>query len=486
MFSQIPAAWLVPGAFFEVDASLAEAGVGAFPLRGLIIGQRLASGFLAAAIPERVTSAEDASALAGPGSVGSRMATQWFSVNLASELDLILLDDDAASSPNVVTLTLGGSPAIGVLPVYVAGSRYQVSAAGSLAQTAQAIADVVNADPEAPFAVAVNPGDTSQVIFTAKHGGEATNQLDVRVAHLEGEAIPSGLTVTIVDTQSGAGNPDVTLALSAIQDVQYDIIVHPFTDAANLTALEDELESRDAATRAIPGHAFTAEIGSVGLLGALGDSRNSRNSTIVGMAPFPGAAHERAAAVAAWVAFSGSIDPARPFQTLAVPGFAPRIEDQFSDEERNLLLLDGIATMKHDRTGETRIERLVTTNKTNEAGAPTAAFREVNIRLLLSFFRKAGSARVLQRFPRHKIASDGPGQPSGPGTNIVTPRSYIAEWVSFYQELIDAGLAEDMAGFVKNSSASRPPADPNRIEALLAPNFVNGLRTQAVLVQFRV
>ena len=48
----------------------------------------------------------------------------------------------------VVTLTLGGSPAIGVLPVYVAGSRYQVSAAGSLAQTAQAIADVVNADWE--------------------------------------------------------------------------------------------------------------------------------------------------------------------------------------------------------------------------------------------------------------------------------------------------------------------------------------------------
>lgn len=485
-FSEIPADLRVPGTFLEVDPSLAERGVGSFPLRGLLIGQRTSLGSLAANTVDRVTSAEQASAMAGPGSIGSRMAAAWFALNRSTELDIVLLADAGGGVPNIQTVKFGGSPASGGLAVYVAGDRYFIDTSGALSATAQVLVDAINANPEAPVVATVNPGDNTQAVLTAKNAGEVGNTIDVRVAHLEGETIPSGLTVTIVNTDVGAGNPDAAGALSAVAGIQYDIIAHPFIDSANLLVIETELAARDNAMQAIPGHAFTGAVGSQGVLAALGDSRNSRNSTVVGFEPFPGVPCERAAQIAGLVAFYGAIDPARPFQTLALTGFAPAIEDRFSLQERNLLLHDGIATTVSDRTGTTRIERLITTYQLNAAGAPSAAFLDVNIRLLLSFYRKALVARISERFPRHKLADDTGTTPPGPGTKLVTPSVYMAEIVSHYQQLIDLGICEDLDGFIANSTVERNGSDPNRLDAALAPNFVNQLRVGAVLVQFRL
>ena len=484
-FQQIPDALRVPGVFLEVDPSLAEVGIGAFPLRALIIAQKTAAGTLAVNTPERITSAEQGSALAGPGSIGSRLPAAWFNGNRSTELDLVLQDDDGAAVPNIETVTFGGAPAPGVLPIYVAGVRYQIDTSGALTATATLLETTINADPETPFVAATNPGQFEQVILTAKNGGEVGNSIDVRVAHLDGETIPSGLTVVIANTAVGAGNPDITAALAAIAGVQYDIIVHPYTDAANLTILETDLVSRADAMEAIPGQAFTGSAGVQGVLASLGDSRNSEFSTIIGMEVFPGVAVERAAQIAGLIAFHGGLDPARPFQTLELEGFAASAPARFTQAERNLLLFDGISTTKSDRVGAVQIERMITTYQTNAAGAPSAAFLDVNLMLLLAFFRKAFTARILQRFPRHKLAADG-GTAPGPDTALVTPKGYEAEAVSFYQQLIDLGICEDMAGFVANSTYAINPSDPNRVDAALAPNFVNQFRVAATLVQFRL
>lgn len=483
-FNEIPTDLRIPGTFLEVDPSLAEQGVGSFPLRAMLIGQRLTAGTLAAAIPTRCSSAEQASELAGPGSIASRMAAAWFSVNRSTELDLVLLNDSGAAVSNVWTVTFGGSPASGVLAVYVAGDRYSIDASGALTLTAAALQDAVNANPEAPVSALVNPGQLEQVVFTAKNGGEVANGIDVRVAHLDGETIPSGLTVAIVNTGSGAGNPDITTALGAVSGVAYDIVAHPYIDASNLGILETELDARSGAMQAIPAQAFTGATGSQGVLAALGDSRNSKHSTIVGFESFPGVPCERAAAIAGLVAFYGAIDPARPFQTLTIPGYAPSVQDRFSLEERNLLLFDGISTTYSDRS-TVRVERLITTYQTNAAGAPSTAYLNVNLLLLLAFFRKAFTARIDLRFPRHKLAADG-GTPPGVGSALVTPKVYQAEAVSFYSELVALGICEDLDGFVANSTYAISGTDPDRIDATLAPNFVNQLRVRATLVQFRL
>jgi phage tail sheath gpL-like len=79
-----------------------------------------------------------------------------------------------------------------------------------------------------------------------------------------------------------------------------------------------------------------------------------------------------AAVLAAVCEFSGAIDPARPFQTLALPGVLPPAQaDRFTRQERDLLLRDGISTFTVDQGGNVLIERVVTTYQTNASASTT-------------------------------------------------------------------------------------------------------------------
>lgn len=479
-FSEIPSALRVPGTFLEVDPSLAEVGVGAFPLRGLIIAPKISAGSVALNTPTRVTSAEQASALAGAGSMLSRMAAAWFSVNQSSEVDVVAIDD--GTSPRQATIGFTGTTVVGNVAIYIAGDRYVVNTNQTAPLMAAELKTLVDANPEAPVTTSVS---ASTVTLTAKNSGAMSYQLDIRSNHQDGEETPTGISVTIANTVAGAGDLDISTAIAAISGVQYDVIVHPTTDATNLSAIETELASRADAMQAIPGHAFTGFASSQGVLAALGNTRNSAHSSILGFESFPGVSYERASSVAGLVAKHGSIDPARPFQTLALPGFAPAVADRFSLTERNLLLYDGISTTVSDRAGQVRVERLITTYQQNAAGAPSAAFLDVNLMLSLSFYRRSLAARIASRFPRHKLASDS-GTPPASGTALVTPKVFLAEVVSHYQELVEAGICEDLDGFASNSTVAIASGDVNRVDATLAPNFVNQLRVSASLVQFRL
>jgi len=206
------------------------------------------------------------------------------------------------------------------------------------------------------------------------------------------------------------------------------------------------------------------------------------------MAGFSGIAYKRAAAVAGLVALHGTADPAQPFQTLQLPGnYTPEVplKDRYTSTERALLLHDGISTINYDENDVPRIERLITTYQTNAAGAASSVYLDVNLGLLISYFRKAWTARVAERFPRHKLARDG-GTPPAPGSKIVTPNSYKAEAVAFYAELVDKGICEDEAGFAANSTFQINASDPNRMDVVLAPDFMNQLRVNATLLQFRL
>jgi len=482
-FGQIPADIRTPGTYLEIDPSLAEVGVGSYPLRGLILGQKIAAGTLAVDTPTRITSYEEAIEYAGAGSFAARMAEAWFAVNQRSEVDLLLVADPAGDS-HTVTITFGGSGAGGPVAFYIGGDRYVVQTTDDNNANAAALEAVIDADPNslvtASSALAV-------VTLTAKHVGASGAQIDVRHSHLRGERLPNGLTATVAVTQVGGGQPTLATALASMGSTQYDIIAHCFgLSVAPLGELDVELAARDDATVANSGLAFSGITSTTASgLAVVGDAYNSRYLVSLGAEPFPGVMFLRTTSIAALVARYGSADPGRPFQTLELPGFSPAEEDRFTDAERDLLLHDGISTVKHDRSGKTRIERLITMYQENDAGAPSDAFLDVNLVLLLSFFRKAWPDRVATRFPRHKLAADG-GTPPAPGSALVTPTVYKAEAVAFYQELVDAGLCEDAPGFAANSTFEINGSDPNRLDVVLAPNFVNQLRVSATLVQFRL
>ena len=71
-------------------------------------------------------------------------------------------------------------------------------------------------------------------------------------------------------------------------------------------------------------------------------------------------------------------DPARPRQTLALPGVLPPAPaERFTREERNLLLFDGISTLYADAGDVVRIERLITSYQESPTGEADISYLDI-------------------------------------------------------------------------------------------------------------
>ncbi|MDO9235946.1 MAG: phage tail sheath C-terminal domain-containing protein, partial [Aquabacterium sp.] len=92
--------------------------------------------------------------------------------------------------------------------------------------------------------------------------------------------------------------------------------------------------------------------------------------------------------------------------------------------------------------------------------------------------------RILQKYPRHKLASD--GTRFGAGQAIVTPSVIRGEIMAEYSDMEQLGLVENAKLFAKYLIVERDVTNPNRINVLLPPDLVNQLRIFALLNQFRL
>lgn len=484
-FNSIPVSMRTTGAFLEFDSAKAVSGLPAAPTKVLLIGQRLAAGTVAAAIATRIVSADQAAKAFGRGSMLAGMAKAFKAVDAATECWAIALDDLGVGTAATGTITVASAAtAAGTIALTIAGRSVKVGvAAGDAANTiAAAIATAIGANPDLPVtAVAA----AAVVTLTARHKGTAGNDIDLRHNFYQGEQLPAGVALAYAAMSGGAGNPDISAVFAAIGDVSYTTIAIGFVDGATLTAVETEQARRWGPLLQIEGMAFFASRGTQGALAALGGARNSAYCSIIGAKAAPNPTWEWAAAYAGVVGFHGSVDPARPFQTLPLTGLlAPAEPDRFTRIERELLLRDGISTWTVDGGGNVLIERAITTYQTNAWGLDDVAFLDVNTPLTLAYLRFAVRARILAKFPRHKLASDDARY--GAGQAIVTPKTIRAELVALMREMEDAGLVEDLDQFVADLIVERDATDAGRINALIPPNIVNQFRVFAGRVEFRL
>lgn len=487
-FNSIPSNLRLPFVCAEFDSSRAQQGPSLLSYRALLIGQKLAAGTAVANSLHRVTSADQVVALAGRGSQLHRMAVAWFKNNRSTEVYVGVLEDAGAAVAAAGTLTVTGpATAAGTLNFYIAGERVQVAVAKSDAATAvaAAIAAAVTAATNLPVTAAAGIGELAHVVtLTARNKGECGNAIDVRIGYQDGEVVPAGVAVAVVAMKDGATNPTLTSLIAAMGDIWFHIIAHPYTDATSLTAIETELASRFGPMRMIDGLALTSAPGTQGTLSSLGDTRNSQHSCIVaqpGKNPLPPPG-EYAAAVAAVVAYYGAIDPARPMQTLQVDGELPPVEaDRFTNQERNLLLFDGISTTKAVG-GVVQLERLITTYKTNAAGTDDTSYLDVATVLTLMYLRYDFRNRWASKYPRHKLGND--GTMFGRGQAVMTPKLARAEAISWFREKEEQGLVEGFAQFKRDLVVERNASDPNRLDFLLPPDLINALIVTAAQFQF--
>lgn len=471
--------------YVEFDNTRAVSGPALMPYRNLILGQRLAAGTVAELVPTRVTNAAEAKNYFGAGSMLAHMVEAQLANNNFTETWAVALDDDAAAVAAAGSVKVGGVVAAGTINLYIGGRRVRVgvSAGDTLAEIATALQAAIAADTDLPVTAAVNGVDETQVDITARNAGEAGNDIDIRHSYYDGEVLPTGLTLTITAMAAGVTNPDVSGVWAVIGDAHYNVFTMPYTDAANLTALETELADRWGPIRMIEGLAFAGATGTHAELGTLGDSRNSPHVSIMSAHGSPTPPYVWAAAVAGIASYYGNIDPARPFQTLPLTGVLPAAQaDRFTLQENNLLLFDGIATHQVDSGGVVRVQRLITTYKLNAQGAEDISYLDATTMLTLGYLRYDFRNYILRKYPRHKLANDGTRY--GAGQAIITPKIGKAEAIARFRVWEEMGLVENIDQFKTDLICERNEADPNRLDWMLPPDLVNQFRVGGVQIGF--
>ena len=485
-FNQIPTILRTPGTYSEFDASRAVQGIAPLPSKILVVGSMFTGGSEEGSplTPYTILSNTDGDRLFGVGSQLARMLKKLKGANELTEVTAIGAVDDGAGVAATKTATIVGTASEdGVLQFLVAGQRMPVavSSGDTATDMAAAVVAAVTADTELPFTAANVAG---VVTFTARHAAAFTQDLDIRLNYFDREALPAGVTsVTIADAVSGATNPDVATVIAVLPEEFFTTVITGWNDSANMGLLETEALRRWGPLVQQDMHIIAAVAGDFSALSTYGSGRNSQFSSAMGAGESPSPDYE-------WAAVLGAVeeaepDPARPRQTLRLPGLlAPARADQFIQSERNLLLQAGVATHIVDQGGNVFIERLITTYQTNALGTDDPTFLDITTLRTLFALRYTWNTRISLKYPRHKLADDGtvvaPGQP------IVTPSTIRGEAIAIYGEWTDQGWVEGAAldQFKDELVVLRNASDVNRIDIQLPPDIINQFRVLASQFQF--
>jgi len=484
-FLQIPIGFKVPGVISEFDTSKAQQGVAIKFYNALLIGQKLADGTKAAGQIDKITSDSQARQFYGKGSQLFHIAKSFIGQNKGlNEVNTIALDDGGAVKAAGSYEILTPPTADGTLSLMLAGKRYRVPVldADDEADVISNLVTEITADEDRQITVAINGGNSDLMDITARNGGTPSNDIDIRENFFDGEELPEGITSAIVAMSGGSGSPSIASVIAAMGETQFDVIVMPYSDAANLLLMKNELDDRWQPLRQIDGHLFVCRKEDFATHSTFLDGRNSEQETVMNITG-PTPQWEWAANIAAQVAANAQVDPARPFQTLPLSQvLAPKDAELFDLTERNLILNAGSSTYNVDSGGSVRIERLRTTRIENEFAAPDEALADLNPKLTLSFIRFDFRVLMSTRYPRHKLADDGvkfaPGQP------IITPKVGKAEAVGRFELWQELGLVEGLAQFKRDLIVVRNSQSVTQLDFLLSPDLVNQLRVVGVQIGF--
>lgn len=487
-FNNIPVNLLTPGQYVEFDNSRAVRGLVTMPQRILLIAPKLAAGTATANTPFQLANLADAITKLGRGSIGVMMVDAMLRVTDTIETWVLPISDSGGGVQATGTIVFSGTPtAAGTLQLYVAGRRLQIAVATTDTATTigDAVAAAINAEADLPCTAA---NVTGTVTVTSRHKGTLGNDIDLRVNYQTlSESTPAGVTVTITGMSGGSGDPSIATGLGNIGSLQYNTIIMAFNDATNLGLIETELDTRWGPLYQNDGHVHVGLRGTVGGINSALSSRNNPHVTTwsleTGGEPCP--LWEKAAVAGTVSAYYLAIDPARPLQTLKLPGILPASADKrWTRAERNNLLSYGAATTIVDAGGNVVIERAVTNYTVNTGGQVDPSYRDIETMYTLSYLRYSVRARIAQKFPRFKLASD--GNQFAPGQAVVTPKIIKAELIALFMDWMDAGLVEEIEQFKQDMLVERDGTDMNRVNVLLPPDIINQFRVFAAQIQFRL
>lgn len=488
-FNTIPSSGiLVPLFYAEMDNSQANTATSSQPT--VIFGHALTDSTMTLNELTLVSSVSELRKQAGAGSQLARMAAAYRGVDLGGPLWAIAIPEPAGTAATGTAVIAGQVISAGVISLYIGKTRVQtvVKVGDATTKIATSLAAAVNAVSDLPVKATA---EASTVTLTAKHAGLCGNEIPLAVNYYGsagGESLPDGVTVTLTTMTGGAGAPTFDSAFGSLGDEDCDFIAWPYNDAASLDAVG--LEMNDSTGRWAPGrqsygHVYSAKLGELAALQAFGTTRNDQHVTIDGIEPASQTcADEWAAVYTARNAVFIRADPARPTQTGQLNGVLPApVGKRFLKTQRNTLLNSGIAT-SYAQGSNAFIERAVTTYQKNKYGEKDNSYLDSETLHTSAYVLRALETCVTSKYGRHKLANDGTRY--GPGQAIVTPSVIKAEMCAQYQTMEEAGIVENFELFKKYLVVERDANDPNRVNVLFPPDYINQLRVFALVNQFRL
>ncbi|EML7271215.1 TPA: phage tail sheath subtilisin-like domain-containing protein [Klebsiella pneumoniae] len=487
----IPDDFRVPLVIIDIDNSQALDSAPAQSRKIIVIGQQSATGTATALTSNRITSDGTADQLYGKGSMLAGMLKTLRKANSYTEVWGMGLADIAAGAAAKSELTVTGpATAAGTLALLVNGVSVQVGvSADDTADTiATAIIAAVNKLPDTQVIAALKAASTTSVTLTSNWKGATGNAMDVRLNYYTGEQTPAGVAVAVTAFTGGTGTPDIAAVVGALGDDWYTDIVFPYNDTQSLNAIRDELLERWGPLQMIEAQLWTAFRGTHAESGTFGETRNDWLISCLGTNIAPQPHWLWAASYGGIAAYYLANDPARPLQTLVLPGILPPAKDvRWDMPERNLLLHDGIATHNVDAGGNVCIEREITMYRVNQYGDADTSYLNVQSPATLGRIRYVIKNRFSNRYPRHKLAGDDVLDLLDPGQPVMTPKIGRAELLDIaLTELIPAGLVEDFDDYKDTLEVYLDGADKDRLNFICHPNLVNQLRVLAGLIQFKL
>lgn len=502
-FSLVPTGVLQPLFYAEVNSSKAQSGT--TPRPSLLVGQKLPSGTATVHVPVRVSSGSQADGYFGFGSQLARMCRSYLANDPYAELWCIPVADagGAVKATSVATLALTGpATAAGTLNIYIGGQKLAIAVAsgdtadaiGVKIQAALGVDEAAAVTAKSQFPVtAVNTAGS--VVLTARNGGTGGNQIDLRLNYLGpegGETTPAGVGCTITPLASGATNPTLTSAITAMGDKRYSFVGHPWgSDATILDAFQAEFADSTAGRwgpmRRVYGHVFSADVNTYTVLSTTGyataKNQDPHHSTF-GIEASPTPPWEIAGAYCARAAQSLRNDPARPLNTLELIGvLAPAETDRFNWAEREVLLNLGMTTPLITSDNKVCIQRAVTNRTKNSLGSTDHAYIDVTTPATLDYMLTEMESLITTKYSRVKLVND--SAQVAPGQAVATASMVKADLVAQYRGWERNALAENSATFAKLIVVERNEADANRLDVLFPPDLANGLHIFAALAEFR-
>ncbi|HID4129915.1 TPA: phage tail sheath subtilisin-like domain-containing protein [Pluralibacter gergoviae] len=481
----------VPLVYIDIDNSQALSGAPAQSRKIIVIGQQSATGTAAALTQNRITSDGTADQLYGKGSMLAGMLKTLRKANSYTELWAMGLEDLTAGAAAKAELAITGpATAAGTLALLVNGVSVQVgvSAEATAEAVAASVIAAVNKLPDTQVTAALKAESTADVTLTANWKGATANAMDVRLNYYTGEQTPAGVEVAITAFAGGTGTPDIAAVVAALGDDWYTDIVFPFNDTQSLNTIRDELLTRWGPLKMIEAQLWTAFRGTHAESGTFGDARNDWLISCIGTNIAPQPHWLWASSYGGIAAYYLASDPARPLQTLVLPGILPPGKTvRWDMQERNLLLHDGIATHYADASDNVCIEREITMYRVNQFGDADTSYLDVQSPATLGRIRYVIKNRFTNRYPRHKLAGDDVLELLEPGQPVMTPKIARAELLDIaLTELIPAGLVEDFDDYKDTLEVYLDGSDKNRLNFICHPNLVNQLRILAGLIQFKL